>query len=268
MAHISNPVARAADQATVGAITASAQSMTQDLREYSGVLVYWYGTFAGITLAFEATYDGGTNWVAVGATPTSSGAAITSITTTTNTPGAYEVFSPGADKVRIRATAYTSGTLNVRLIPIQDAKETVVAVAGGTITLSSGTNLAADVGVAVRATSGGIASVVRLLSAAATTNSTLVKGSAGRIYRIRGYNASASVKYLKLYNKATAPTVGTDTPTETIVLKASDTFDIDFEGLGRYYSTGIGFGITGAVTDTDTTALTAADIVGMNVWYA
>jgi hypothetical protein len=110
--------------------------------------------------------------------------------------------------------------------------------------------------------------IFRLLSAAATTNSNLVKNAAGRLFKIRGYNAKAAVAYLKLYNKATAPTVGTDTPVVTIPLKASDQFDIDFGALGIGFATGIGIGLTGAVADADTTALVAADVVGLNIFYA
>jgi hypothetical protein len=85
---------------------------------------------------------------------------------------------------------------------------------------------------------------------------------------IRGYNAAAAVRYLKIYNKATAPTVGTDTPILTFALKPSDNFDIDFQAIGYYFATGIGFALTTGSADADTGALTAADVVGMNVIYS
>lgn len=110
-------------------------------------------------------------------------------------------------------------------------------------------------------------SVARLVAAAATTNATSVKGSAGRVAKIRGHNAKASVVYLKLYNKATAPTVGVDTPFITIPLKASDVFGIDYGNFGLNFSTGIAYAITGAAADNDTTALVANDVVGMSIVY-
>ena len=109
--------------------------------------------------------------------------------------------------------------------------------------------------------------IKRLVSAAADTNATLVKASPGRVFRIRGQNAAAAAKYIKLYNKKTAPTVGTDTPVLTIPVAASGIFDIDFGEIGVYFDTGIGFGITGANADNDTTALTLGDILGMAVLY-
>lgn len=106
----------------------------------------------------------------------------------------------------------------------------------------------------------------RLLSAAATTNGTSVKASAGDLYKIMGTSARVSACYLKLYNKASAPTVGTDTPVLTLIIPASSAFDFNFSSL--YFSTGIAYAITTAAADADTGALTAGDVVGMNLVYA
>jgi hypothetical protein len=104
----------------------------------------------------------------------------------------------------------------------------------------------------------------RLLSAAATTNATSVKASNGIVKRVTGYNAKASAVYLKLYDKATAPTVGTDTPRKTLYLPASTAFVLDMDD---YYGSGIAFAITGAAADADTTALVAGDVLGLNIDY-
>lgn len=110
-------------------------------------------------------------------------------------------------------------------------------------------------------------SVGRIASCAATTNATSVKASAGTVHSIDLYNAAATVKFLKLYNKASAPTVGTDTPVRTIALKPTDKTTITFP-KGLYFATGIALALTGAAADADTTALAAADVVGLNVDYA
>lgn len=109
-------------------------------------------------------------------------------------------------------------------------------------------------------------SVSRIPSAAGSVNATLAKASAGAVFNISGYNAAAAVRYLKLYNKATAPTVGTDTPFVTLALPATAAFNIDLHGLK--FSTGIGYGTTTAAADNSTAAVTAADIVGLSVTYA
>lgn len=104
----------------------------------------------------------------------------------------------------------------------------------------------------------------RLLSAAASTNATLVKGAPGAVHRIQGFNNKASAVFLKLYDKATSPTVGTDVPRKTIRLAASSNFDFE---LHDSYALGIGYALTGAAADADTTALVAADIQCMNIDY-
>lgn len=108
--------------------------------------------------------------------------------------------------------------------------------------------------------------VARLVSAAASTNATLVKSTPGDVHKIRGFNANAAARYLKLYNKATAPTVGTDVPFMTIYLPATSSFEVNLDGL--YFSLGIGFGLTTAAADADVGALTAADVLALNITYA
>ncbi len=73
-----------------------------------------------------------------------------------------------------------------------------------------------------------------------------------------GFNAAATVRWLRFFNKATAPVPGTDTPSSPCRCRPVR-FDIHPTDLGYYFSTGIGFAITTGPTDTDTGALTAGD---------
>lgn len=113
-------------------------------------------------------------------------------------------------------------------------------------------------------TSGGLSRTH--LKAAASTNSTSVKASAGQVYKIHAFNGSGGTKYLKLYDKATAPTVGTDTPVGVYPLQAGAQTTIDWGGHGMPFTLGIGLGITGGVADSDTTAVTANDVI-LNMGY-
>lgn len=106
----------------------------------------------------------------------------------------------------------------------------------------------------------------RILSAAASTNGTSAKGSAGTLYHVMGYNAAAAGRYLKFYNKASAPVVGTDIPVLTIYLPAATAFVLPWPA-GRLFTTGIAYALTTGVADNDTGALTAADVLGLNVEY-
>jgi hypothetical protein len=109
-----------------------------------------------------------------------------------------------------------------------------------------------------------------LPSAAATINATVVKASAARLYKIKGYNAAAAVRYIKFWNKTTTPAPSTDTAliVFSFALKASDQFDIDLTPVGYAFSTGLSYTLSTGSANNDATALTAADVVGLNILYA
>lgn len=106
------------------------------------------------------------------------------------------------------------------------------------------------------------------LISAATTNATSVKASAGSIGSIICGNNGAGIAYLKLYNKASAPTVGTDTPVHTILIPGN-TAGAGFSypiPAGLSFSTGIAFAVTGGMAVADTTAVGAAQVC-VNLGY-
>lgn len=105
----------------------------------------------------------------------------------------------------------------------------------------------------------------RNVVSAATTNSTLVKGARGRVTGYVLTNTAASAKFVKFYNKASAPTVGTDVPVMTVAIPAGAAVEVQL-GRGVEFPLGIGFGITGAAAVNDTTAVAAGDVVGSVFW--
>ncbi len=142
------------------------------------------------------------------------------------------------------------------------------------VSLNAGASVVGGVVPTASATVGGAFSTLKLLSAA-TTNATSAKASAGRLYGGQIANFSTSPRYLKLYNKASAPTVGTDSPALTIVLpgaaSASTPVTVSINqaltgDLGVLFTTGIAFAVTGAVADSDTTAIAAGDVL-VNLLY-
>lgn len=120
--------------------------------------------------------------------------------------------------------------------------------------------------VSQQARSSGGATLSRITSAA-STNATSVKASAAHLYGLNVSNTAAYDVFLKFYNKASAPTVGTDTPVFTCRVKAGADRDIDFGGLGVAFGTGLAYSITKLVADSDTTAVVAGDLIGQ-LYYA
>lgn len=131
------------------------------------------------------------------------------------------------------------------------------------LSIAAGTNLIGGVNVRP-GTSGGL-TISRVISAA-STNATSVKGSAGQVYGWYLFNANAATRYLKLYNKASAPTVGTDTPVLTIPIPGGSAANVEFTN-GIPFATGIALALTTGVADSDTGAVAANEIV-VNLLYA
>lgn len=103
------------------------------------------------------------------------------------------------------------------------------------------------------------------LISAATTNFTNLKATPGRIYSFTASNSTNVIKYLKFYDKASAPTLS-DVPIATYIIQANQTFTKEFPNLGLYFSTGISFGITANGADNDNNAIGASDIY-LNINY-
>lgn len=112
-------------------------------------------------------------------------------------------------------------------------------------------------------TSGG-AAIYRNLNVGATGAS--VKGTPGQAYGYVVGNQAGATRWLKLYNKATAPTVGTDTPVMTVQLPPGVSTGQFAISDGIAFGLGIGVGATQLLADADTTAPNANDVV-LNLFY-
>ena len=93
------------------------------------------------------------------------------------------------------------------------------------------------------------------LVSAASTNATLVTGSAVNLGEITCFNPTAALVYLKLYNKSAAPTVGTDVPLVTIPVAVNAFVAVEFGIIGKRFSSGLGIAITSGPLATDTGAV-------------
>jgi hypothetical protein len=80
--------------------------------------------------------------------------------------------------------------------------------------------------------------------AAASNNPGTVKASAGTLKRVRIFNRSAAPVYVHIYNKASNPTVGTDTVILTFGCQAGDKADYPISDGGLAFATGIARAMT------------------------
>lgn len=223
-----------------------------------GLLVVLLRAFAlGTPLRVDPT-GSTTQPISAAALPLPSGAATAAKQPALGTAGA-----PSADVITIQGTG--AGTAVNITGTVSVFSGAIDASQAGTWTVQPGNtqNTTPWLVTQVPTTSGGC-TIYRLLSAA-STNGNNIKGSAGQMYGFVITNTSASMKFVKLYNKATAPTVGTDTPVMTLAIPATSTITSNIP-TGAAFSLGIGIGITGAVGDSDTTAVAANDVV-VNLFY-
>ena len=104
----------------------------------------------------------------------------------------------------------------------------------------------------------GSASTYHKISAA-STNADTVKSSAGLVVGYYLVNTAADFRYVKLYNKASSPTVGTDTPRCVFGIPAGGAANMAYDPpIG--FATGIAIAIVTGIADSDATAVAVNDV--------
>lgn len=98
---------------------------------------------------------------------------------------------------------------------------------------------------------------------AASTNATSVKAVRSRLYGLQAMTIDETPVYLKLYNKASAPTVGTDTPVKVIMIPGNTSgAGVVAVGWpqGLLFDLGLAFALTTGIADSDSTAVSANEV--------
>lgn len=110
----------------------------------------------------------------------------------------------------------------------------------------------------------GSASTYHKISAA-STNADAVKASPGVVTGYFLVNTAAAFSYVKLYNKASSPTVGTDTPRCVFGIPAASSANLNIDPPVAF-ETGIAIAIVTGIADSDATAV-AANAVAVTLYY-
>lgn len=100
----------------------------------------------------------------------------------------------------------------------------------------------------------------------ANDSKTVVKAIPGKVYKIVVNNANAAVRYLKMFNRATNPTVGTTVPDATFAIPPGTVQIFNFGDNGWLFSAGIAFCLTTEATDAGSTGVSASEHV-VNIFY-
>jgi hypothetical protein len=104
----------------------------------------------------------------------------------------------------------------------------------------------------------------------ASVNNANLKASPGQIYGIQVVNVGATLAYLKIFNKATAATLATDTPVMNIPIPANTTGAgvVIQVPVGISFTNGISYAVTAGIALLDNTALALANLVAVNIQYS
>ena len=178
---------------------------------------------------------------------------------TAGTAQAIYAFPVSARYMRFQAATATSLIVYLRQTPFASFHQ--LGLLGMNLVSIGGTANASQAGTLTLGTTSAtngmtLGTLVTPLTVATTT----IKAGAGKLYHLTVGNAQASPVYLKIYN-ATAVTLGTTSATLNYMIPASNTFNLDINDVGLYFSTGIMIAVTGGQALTDSTALTTASVV-------
>jgi len=233
--------------ATKTNFAAVADTLVLDVRELNTVLITYSGTYT-FTTVFEGSDDGGTTWFPVTATMVNAATVATSHATT-NATQAYELSCHAFSTIRLRCTAFTSaGTHRVCITG------TTMAIEPAPVVQLAGTVTAGSTGNTTPGTT------TTAVNSAASTNGASAKTTAAVLYMVTAHNTSAATKFVRFYNKSSAPTVGTDVPIVVMAIPANSSKEIDFGQVGMRFSSGLGHSITNGATALDSTAVAAGDV--------
>lgn len=104
-------------------------------------------------------------------------------------------------------------------------------------------------------------------NSAASTNLNTVRNTAATVGGLQLSNTGAATRYVKLYNKASNPTLASDVPVMVFVLPAGSDRNVNFGNKGARFGTGLALAITGGAGDTDATAVGAGEVKVAVAWY-
>ena len=163
---------------------------------------------------------------------------------------------------RVRISTYSSGSITGYLT----LNSHTAPPAGVTVATANAVSALFVTPAASAQTTGG--PTMFTLTAAATTNATNIKASAGNLYHVEAHNISTTGAWLSLYNTAGAPTCGTGIVWQGFVsptpaAAAGQPYVADF-AVPLAFTTGIGMCLTTGIAGTGAVAATTYQV---NVAY-
>jgi hypothetical protein len=170
------------------------------------------------------------------------------------------------------AVAPAAVTMQFQFANVQDYAELTAEITAGRGSTVAGQGIAATLAggtaamtLASTTVTPAVPATAYSVNSLATTNGALILTGTSGLQGVYATNTGAAAAYVKLYNKATAPTVGTDVPLMIIPVPAAvsgvpGVAHVSPGFSGFRFDLGLGIAITGGAADADTTAVTAGQV--------
>jgi len=244
-------------------LTTTSGTAATDLKGYKSALVQIISTGTAGTFIFEGSNDNvNFQTVTVYSQLILTGTPITAAITATASNLGY-VFPIIFEFYRVRIVStitggsiqafsrFTQNTWTPAVFQVTQATAANLAVTATVATVTSVTAVAAINSVA---TTNGLS--IGTVVTATTPATTSIKATAGRLHNMSVGNPNSTPVYLKIFNVA-APTLGTTAANMNYLIPATSNVSIPINDLGLFFSTAIVIAVTGGISLTDNTTITA-----------
>ena len=233
-----------------------------DVSAYKFISLQLTGTWAA-TVSFQGSNDNGTFDEIVSQ---DMGEQTSPYVESTTTNGIYKV--PTAfNFLRVRVTAYTSGTVEGIALAYKEDSNTGQISATGAVSLNAGANQIGSVIIDPNP----IAMETDLYVGQAgvvDVNSRNIKNVPTTLRSMTFTNTAATPRYLKIYDTAIAPVAGVGTPVLILALASPGTLAFPLPSEGFVFANGIGMTMTLGPDNANVTPTATVDFSMVSVYYA
>jgi hypothetical protein len=191
--------------------------------------------------------------------------------TPTNATRVFQLNLQGANFIRVNlTTGITGGTIRAFAVLNQSAhipfQFNVQQATAANMAVTASIATSQTLGAVTNAGTPAAPATPYFVNSAASTNVALILTGTSGLQAFYATNTGAAAAFVKLYNKATAPVLGTDVPEMVIPVPAAvggvpgvnPPLDMGFNSFR--FPLGLGIAITGGAADSDTTAVAAGQV--------
>ena len=261
-----------------GTLTAAGNTLVANVTDASNVMLHLKNTGSAAMAAGAFVFEGSVDstdgsdgtWFAIQAVRSDSntienGRAASSLAAGAGQAYAWELSVNAVRWFRVRCSVAVTASSAATWTIVRGtyATEPIPGIQPHTISGTVATSIAGTVTTAgASTTTPANASQFSALGLNAVTGA-IIKAGPGQLMELCLFNPTAATIYFKLYNKASAPAVATDSALLLAVIAVPTNTEkiFEFGSMGKRFATGLGYALTAGAGNTDATAPATAGLV-------